>query len=187
MSDNPVKGIPELGSSDKSAAKRPHVDKMETPLAVPEIVNPEYSIWRYTDHGMKDDFVCVTINTCTGGRSVSFDVTEDGMKLIVRFVWSPAMHDPMKMFHQQIADETITVENPMLHAMASAFLNSGVTENSMPVSQWIIPLPCRVRREVSSYVMTKLTYKTTTMVHIKLTTYQHDVIIEQANRTMSLE
>lgn len=179
--------IPELGSNEKPAAKRSLLDKSEAPLAVPEIVNPEYSIWKYTDHERKNDYVCVTINTCTGNKSVSFDVTDDGMKLIVRFAWSPAMHDPMKMFKVSLDEGTITKEHPMLHAMSSAFLDSGVTESSSPTSQWIIPLPCRVRREVSSYVMAKLTYESTRMVYIKLAAFQNDVIIEQANRTMSLE
>lgn len=156
-------------------------------MLIPEIINPAYSIWKYTDHKLKNEYVCVSVNNPTGSKSVSFDVSDDGMKLIIRFIWAPAMHDPLKMFNESIAANDITIDHSMLHAMASASLNSGITADSNPETQWVIPLLNRVRREVSSYSMTKLTYETTTMVFIKLTAFQNDVFIEHANRRMTLE
>lgn len=189
LKNNPAKGIgqiAELGFTDTSALKRHRLDQLEVP-AVVEVINPPFTLWRYTDHVSKNDHICVTINSPTGTKSVSFDVSEDGMKLIVKFPWAPAIHDAKKMFNEKIRAREIDIQHPMLHALSSTLLDSGITETSTTETQMIIPLPCRVRREVSSYSMSKLTYENTLMVFIKLAAYQNVVIIEHANRTMSLE
>lgn len=172
-----------------NGAKKPRLDQSETKLSlVPgEIINPPYSMWRCTDHTTKNDYVCVTVNVFTSCKSTSFDITEDGLKIIIRFSWSNAMFTPWKMFNEAIRDKTMSLEHPMLYAMANEFLDSGITDNSNNEGQWIILLPCQVRREVSSYTMAKLTYETTQMVFVKMTVYQNDVIIEQANRTITFE
>ncbi len=156
--------------------------RMSKPDEVAEIVNPPYTTWMYTDHDLKDDFVCVAINIFTGSKSVTFDISEDGMKVVVKFTWPSAMHNSAEMFRQLIREKVVPKHHPMIHSFASTMLDAGLTENSTPEGQLIIPLPRQVRREVSSYTMTKISIDTTRIMFSKFTAYQNDVIIEQANR-----
>ncbi len=116
---------------------------------------------------------------------MTFDITEDGLKVVAKFVWAKAMHDPAKMFHGSITKKTLSIDHPMVHAFASDFLDSGITEKSNPEGQWVIPLPCKVRREVTSYSMEKLSFDGAVFMFLKLTAYQSDVVIDQANRTLT--
>ncbi|KAJ6633970.1 hypothetical protein Bhyg_02713 [Pseudolycoriella hygida] len=177
--------IPELGSNNTpTSTKRAHTEK-SAPVA--EMVNPPYRTWKYTDHSMQTEFVCVAINIFTGCKSVTFDVSEDGLKLIVTFSWAVAMHTSKLMFFDAIRKNILTTDHPMLHAMTSSLLEAGITENSTPEGKWIIPLPCKFRREVSSYKIEKLSYETTNMIFIKLTAYQNELIIHLANRTITFD
>lgn len=170
-----------------ASTKRVRSEQSEA-LAAVEIVNPPYTMWKYTDRVLKNDYVCVVVNIFTGCKSVTFDISDDGLKITVRLAWASALHTPEQMFNEALTKKTLSVDSPMLHAMAAALMDSGVTEDSEPVVQMVIALPCKVRREVTSYSMEKLTYETTKMMFIKLMAYQNDVIIDQAsNRTMKFD
>lgn len=164
--------------------KRSHEEKLEEPG---EIINSPYVTWQYTDHAEKTDYVCVAINVFTGCKSISFDITADGLKVISKFKWPIAMFDASEMFAGEIERKSISTEHPMLHAFSSHMLDSGITGNSQPDGQWIIPLPCRVRRELSSYEMKKIVSGTTNIMFIKFTAYQNEAIIEQADRTLQFD
>ncbi|KAJ6639445.1 hypothetical protein Bhyg_12190, partial [Pseudolycoriella hygida] len=118
------------------------------PANVTGIINPPYKTWTHTDHQLKLDFVCVSINVFTGCKKMTFDITEDGLQVVAKFVWATVMHDPVNMFHNSIAKRRLSADHPMIHAMTSDLLDSGITENSTPEGQWVKPLPCKVRREV---------------------------------------
>lgn len=62
-----------------------------------------------------------------------------------------------------------------LHAMASSDLDSDITPNSTPEGQWVIPLQCKVRREVSSYSMEKIKSDTARILFLKFTAYQKTI------------
>lgn len=177
--------IPELGSNFSTPSmKRSCPVTFEVPV---EIFNPPYNTWQYTDHDEETDFVCVAINIFTGSNSISFDISEDGLKIIVRFAWPTAMYKAAEMFAEQLKDGSVAKHHPMIHAMSSTMLASGVTDNSKPEGQWIVPLPCKVRREVLSYKMSKIQSGTTKIMFLRFTAYQNDAIIEQANRTMKFD
>lgn len=117
--------------------KRALADKLCEPG---EIVNSPYVTWQYTDHELKTDYVCVAINIFTGSKSISFDITDDGLKIIAKFQWPTEMFDPTKMIAAELEDHTISKQHPMLHALSSHLIQSGITENSKPEGQWIVPL-----------------------------------------------
>lgn len=77
--------IPELGAGSLSlpSIKRSCPVTLEVPV---EIINPPYNTWQYTDHDVETDYVCVAVNIFTGSNSISFDITEDGLKIIVRLL-----------------------------------------------------------------------------------------------------
>lgn len=152
-----------------------------------DIINPPYTVWMYSDHDLNNDFVCVAITIFAGSKEVTFDLTEDGLKVIVKFSWPKAIHNPAELFNQAIRSKTLSMQHPMVHAMASTMLDSGLTANSTPEGQWVIHLPCKVRREVSSYSMEKMKVETARIMFLKFTAYQNDIIIEQANRTMTFD
>ncbi|KAG4077147.1 hypothetical protein HA402_016134 [Bradysia odoriphaga] len=185
--EKPSNLIAELGSyAPPSLTKRSRSNNSASVVGA-SIFNPPYRTWIYTDHQLKSNFVAVAISIFTGSKSITFDVSDDGLKVIAKFSWPSAMHDPDQMFKGLIREKVITAHDAMIHAMASDMLDSGMTETSKLEGEWIIPLPCKVRRETSSYKLRKITYETTTMLFITLTAYQDDVIIENANRTMTFD
>lgn len=184
--DNTGSGICSIGELGTNGApptakrSRSNSNKSEV-----EIINPPYTTWVYTDHELKNDFVCVALTIFAGSKSMTFDVSEDGWKVIVKYAWPSPMHNPTQMFQQSIRNRTLSLHHPMIHALTSHLLENGITENSKPEGQWVIPLPLQVRREVTSYTMTKIAFESTNIMMLKFTAYQNDVIIENANRTMT--
>lgn len=178
--------IMELCGNTSMSLKRPRSTKSYDDSVV-DIMNPPYKAWMYRDHDLNYDFVCVAVTIFYGSKEATFDLTEDGLKVIVKFSWPKALHNPAEMFNDAIKSKTLSKHHPMLHAMASSDLDSDITPNSTPEGQWVIPLPCKVRREVSSYSMEKIKSETARFMFLKFTAYQKDVIIEQANRTLSFD
>lgn len=181
---NAICNIPELAGKSNSSTSNKRPATFEVPV---EIVNPPYHTWQYTDHDAKTGYVCVAINIFTGSSSISFDITEDGLRIVVRFAWPTAMYSAAEMFAAELEDGTIPKHHPMIHAMSSTMLDLGVTENSKPEGQWIINLPCEVRREVTSYKMSKIQSGTTKIMFLRFEAYQNDAIIDQANRTLTFD
>lgn len=112
--------IAELGSNISLPPTKPPTKRSRSNNSdeVADITNPPYTTWMYTDHELKNDFVCVTINIFTGCKSMTFDVAEDGLKVIAKFLWPSAIHNPAQMFQQLINDKTLSMQHPMIHAMA---------------------------------------------------------------------
>ncbi|KAJ6643365.1 hypothetical protein Bhyg_08325 [Pseudolycoriella hygida] len=81
------------------------------------VLKSPYKTWTYTDHQLKLDFVCVSINVFTACKKMTFDITEDRLQVVAKFVWATAMHDPAKMFHDSIAKRRLSADHPMIHAI----------------------------------------------------------------------
>lgn len=176
--------IPELGSALQQSAKRPHTESTESSV---EIFNPPHTTWVYTDYQLKTDFVCVAINIFSGTKAISFDISEDGLQVIVKFAWATAMYHCAEMFADELKDGNTTTDHPMIHALSTHLVKIGMSEDAEPEGHWTVSLPCKVRREVTSYKMSKISSGTTRIFFIRFTAYQSDVIIEQAKRKMSFD
>lgn len=90
-----------------------------------EIINPPYNTWQYTDHDVGTDYVCVAINIFTRSNSVNFDITDDGVKIIVRFAWPTAMYKAAEMFAAELQDGIVPKHHPMIHSTSSTLICYG--------------------------------------------------------------
>lgn len=183
--NNPDSGkIPELGRqvSPPIATRTPP----ETSEHV-EIVNPPYTSWTYTDHNNKTDYVCVAINIFSGSEEITFNINDDGLSITAQFTWPNALIDPAIMFEEKLKSNATSMHHPMIHAMTTKLLQTGITEGKLPRGEWKIPLPIKVRREVTSYSMSKIVRGSAKILFLRFTAYQNDVIIENANRTMRFD
>lgn len=86
--------------------------------------------WIYTDHRTKCDFVCVALPIISGSRDINFDLSEDGMKLYINYVWPSMLFNPLKLFKDALDDfnNPITLDDPKIHAFSSRLLELELTE-----------------------------------------------------------
>ncbi|KAJ6648722.1 hypothetical protein Bhyg_03953 [Pseudolycoriella hygida] len=81
-----------------------------------------YLTWTYTDHEKKCDFVCVAVCMMSGSRNINFNLSDDGMKLSINYVWPSALTSPNQLFSQQVADRTLTLTQPKIHILTPRLL-----------------------------------------------------------------
>lgn len=107
----------------------------------------------YTDHELKSDFVIVVVAAISGSRDINFTLSDDGMTLMLNYIWPSAMVRPQELFHEEMTREENpwTLNHPKLHALMSHLLERGITENSRPQGCISMRLPRKVQHDLKTW------------------------------------
>lgn len=152
-----------------------------------EISNAPVVVWTYTDHVQKCDFVNVAVTPFSGCKGVDFNLSEDGMKVMINFLWPSAIYNANELFKKELNDtkSSISVNDPELHAMTKQLMERGITEKSIPRGKITVTLPMPVQREVGTWTKKAIsTVDGTKIVLLKFKGYQPGIIVENADTTI---
>lgn len=183
--------IPELGLNTSSnpilsnpQTTRPNDEWLDTEPKL-EFENAPFSTWMYTDHIKKNDYVCVLLPVIYGATNLSFDLAEDGYSVTINYTWPKEFYNSTDLFKQSIADKEISAEHPKVHAFVSNWVTAGITENSQPKGKITINLPCKVKREIGSWVKKAMTVNNTNLIMLEFTAYQKALLVNDADTSLN--
>lgn len=180
--------IPELGSGECSTEfqdkeNNSNEENGTQNLQESEFLNSPILTWSYTDHEKKCDFVYVAAPIVSGSREIEFLIAEDGMSVIISYVWPKIMYNANDLFEDEIfsATQAISHNHPKVHALTSHLRKFGITENSFPKGKIVVKLPIRVQREIGSWKKKAISKPDTKIILLQLKGFQEDLIIRDAD------
>lgn len=180
--------IPELGATSSVAGNNvvdTAIDDEDNHKETnTEFVNPPSLSWVYTDLDLKCTFVNVVLPIISGSKDIHFNISEDGMQVVINYSWSPFIYIPKELFAHEINNE-ILATHPKIHSLSMQLLESGITEKSIPRGKIIVTLPIKVQREVGSWTKkTESKSDGTKIVFLQFKGYQEKQIIKDADTSL---
>ena len=141
--------------------------------------------WVYTDHEKKLDFVCVAIPALCG-RNSKFTISEDGMKLNIKYDWPEVMMKANELFGKSNASNgrKLPMSHPKVHSFISHLHDCGVTENSKLPADIVINFPKKVQRENNTWSAEKVIVADTKMIILEFSAFQTSLIINDADTSL---
>lgn len=153
-SDDEKKKIPKLGQQRGVYSQTMTQSSIKfEPNSDIKFTNYPCLTWVYTDHELKSDFVCVAVAALSGSRDINFTLSEDGMTLMLNYVWPSVMVTPKELFPEEMTREENlwTLNHPKIHALMSHLLDRGITEKSRPQGRISIRLPRQVQHDLNTW------------------------------------
>lgn len=188
--------IPELGESSRNANTAVIEDELDDDehLNVEEswnsysfceqyiFMNSSIVAWSYRDHEKKCEMVIVAVPIIAGARDISFEIADDGLNITINYLWPESIYNAKSLFHDEIADLSISTNHPKIHSLTSALLKAGITSNSNPRGKIRISLPTKIQREVGSWAKkAKTKLDGSKIVVLEFTGFQEKLIIKEAD------
>lgn len=149
---------------------------------VSEFLKPPIRTWTWTDHERQCTIVDVAILIFTGAVDVNFEISNDGHKIYINYVWPPAIYQPLELFGEQIAAGEITPNHPMVHSLQTQNLATGITEKSKPKGRIGVKLPIRVQRESNTWTKRPIAKNDGTRIALlEFKGFQENIHIKEAD------
>lgn len=152
-----------------------------------EFYNPPCSVWVYTDHKLKTEFVCVLLPIFSGERDIKFELSEDGNVVTIHYTWPSQFYRASELFKASIDKGEMSTEHPKVHGFVSNMIELGVTENSKPRGKMIIKLPCQVKREIGSWKKQAVNVEETKMILLEFTAYQKSLLVNDMDTSLTFD
>lgn len=107
----------------------------------------------------------------TGSRDINFSLSEDGMKLIVDYVWPSVLLSPYELFKDVLLDnwQPLPISHPKVYAYQNRLSDCDLSMKSYPEASLVISLPLRVQRELGTFKKQGLTCGDTKLVMLQFT------------------
>lgn len=103
---------------------------------------------------------------------MTFELDDEGTKVMVKFFWPESIFDAKKLFKSVVDQGQMTMYHPLVHTFETTLLDRGITDSSSPEVEWVISLPFKVRREVGSYISERMQYESTKILYPRFTAFQ---------------
>lgn len=150
--------------------------------------NPPFWTWEYFDHQRNMDFVCVAVVTLCGARGITFEISEDGMYIVVHYVWPTAIYKAAELFATaKHGNAVISMHNTKVHSFVSNALRNGVSVNSEPRGEVEISLPRKVQRIPSSWKKEAISVDGTNIVLLEFSAECNEIFIVDADTSINFE
>lgn len=135
--------------------------------------------WVYTDHERKYDFVCVVVPVIGGSQDVYFNLSEDGMKLVINYTW------PLAVLSPTLFD--LPVDHPKVHAFRSRLLDCEYSQRSAPTGKMVVDLPIKVQRELGTWTKQGKIIDGASVILLEFRGYQREFFIKQADTSITFD
>ncbi|KAJ6634598.1 hypothetical protein Bhyg_13173 [Pseudolycoriella hygida] len=121
----------------------------------------------------------------SGSRNIIFNLSDDGMKLSINYVWPSALTSPNKLFSQQVADRTLILTHPKIHALTSRLLECQRTSRSLPQANIVVDLPMKVLREIGTWTKSGVKVDETRIALLEFQAYQKNQVINDTDTSIT--
>lgn len=150
-----------------------------------EYIRPPIRTWTWTDHQRQCTIVDVAVPMFAGAQDVKFEVSNDGEKVYIIYVWPPASFQPLELFSEQIMTGEISANHPMVHSLQTQNLEIMITEKSKPKGKIGVKLPIRVQRESNTWSKRAISKNDGTRIALlEFQGFQEELHIKEADTSL---
>lgn len=178
-SEQGASSIPELTGLAPSSKRRKCDDEDDQDDLESDITftNPPFLIWTHYDHQEKVDIVSVVLPVISGSENVDFVLSEDGMKLIVKYTWPALVVVPRVLFSRR---GNMPMSHPRINSMAAELVKRGISERNKPVGNITVRLPVKVQREIGTWGYEGMRMNNTDAILFNFKAFQAKAVVEGA-------
>lgn len=157
-----------------------------------EFIHSPVIVWTNEDHDVKINLIYVAVAMISGASDINFNVSEDGLEVILNYKWPKAMFDAEDLFYDQLYNEVIedriSKNHPRVHALKSQLLKMGFTKNFAPKGKIVVKLPQKVQREVGSWAKTAVKkFDGSRIVLLEFKAFQEQLVIKDADKFINFD
>ncbi|KAG4066090.1 hypothetical protein HA402_001337 [Bradysia odoriphaga] len=105
-------GIPKLTGTGELPSDRT-VQCIEMRQTSIRFTNPPYWVWKYFDHEVNMEFVCVALVSICGIRNEELEIAADGYTLYIRYVWPTAIFKHDETFKKAVNPDGTRLANAL--------------------------------------------------------------------------
>jgi hypothetical protein len=189
-----VNEIPELGNTNTSNNSQGTGSEVDSDAVCKEdngcnesmeFLNGPFITWSYTNHKEQTDIVCVAVAVFSGSEDIHFNLSEDGMNVLITYTWPEPLYTPSFLYKKKIDTGVMATDHPEIHSFANRIAECELSAKAKPKGHMSIRLPVRVQRQVGSWSKEGLKCKESNIILLKFSAYQKKRVIQDADTSIS--
>ncbi|KAJ6636938.1 hypothetical protein Bhyg_09664 [Pseudolycoriella hygida] len=141
--------------------------------------------WVHYDNVEKVDIVNVVLPVISGSENVDFNLSEDGMMLIIDFTRPTLIVVPRVLFCRKA--NSVPMTHPRISAMSAELVKQAISEKAKPTGCIIVRLPVKVQREVGTWEYEGMRMNDTDAILFSFKAFQKRAVIEDANTKVTFK